>query len=181
MGGLCLLLAPAVLFTKYSELYNYLPSALMITLAVAALTCFPDEDRTLHLRRLGGAALILLGTSYAVCSAHRNWLLGRVAHETGMVLAGIRAAVPGPAAGAEFQLQNDPPIAQGYSLYGLRGVGTLEVFGVTPALQLLYGRSDVTGGFTEGKEGKRVSPAESATHAVYRLVWRDGEIRQGSQ
>ena len=180
MGGLLLLLAPAVLVTKYSEVYNYIPSALMITLVVAVLTRSSDEAPTAWVRRYGGTVLIMLGASYAVCSANRNWLLWRVTRETRAVLAGIRAVVPAPAPGALFLLGNEPRIQQGYSVYGLRGVGTLRAFGATPALQLLYGRTDLSGRLVDSEDRERVQPDEFGGRAAYRLVWQNGSIRRAT-
>lgn len=139
--GLLFAILPVVLFSEYSELYNYIPSMFVWALFLEAIFSL-DLLSVSHKAR--NIVLIIIILLFGWATIRRNLLLISVSSVSKTLSVEVRQLVPYPKKQAEFIFYNKPEQADGYSLYGLQGVGVFEEFGVEPFVQLAYGRSDLS-------------------------------------
>jgi hypothetical protein len=176
-GGLLLGLMPVLLFTEYSEIYNYIPSAFGICLIVKVLIPESYVRPGGFVRRYGVVVLIIIAIFYGVATFCRNILLSNVTIRTQQIALNIVDLIPQPKNGSRFLFLNQPWLEDGYSLYGLEGVNTFESFGTQPVVRLLYDRQDLTGKLVKDSESLARECLLAANRPLYVLVWTRDKLR----
>jgi hypothetical protein len=169
-------LLPVTLLATYSEIHNYVPSIAVIAMFTFLLTSTSYKVSPTFVSKYGSIILVVLTVSFVMGTFARTIWLFDVSRQTSHLLAEIKQAVPGPESGDGFVLQDRVSVTNGYSLYGLRGVGVLESFGVAPALQLIYDLPDLKAVLlsSSGEPGDICRQSASAVQLIHVVTW-DGQ------
>lgn len=138
LSGLILSLIPVILFSNYSELYNYIPS--MFLLALLTESIFKVKQMDLRKARIIILVIIFV---FGLATLRRNLMLGEASATSNKFSILMPQIVYSPQKGENIIFFNKSDLVDGYSLYGLKGVGVFEEFGIEPFTQLTYGRSDL--------------------------------------
>lgn len=170
--GLMATLFPVILYSDYSEIYDYVPSIFAIGLIAYSIKCLvvlliPHFDR-----RIGVSLLFVAIISLGVFTLSRNLILASVAENTKDILMSVPKIITNPDSGAKLIFLNEPIRNDGYSLYGLEGVGSFEEFGIQPAVQLVYDRTDLSASLMKDG-GVTAACSQSDAHELYILKWDD--------
>jgi hypothetical protein len=136
-----ILLSPFVLRVHVSELYLYLPSigscaAAGTLVALIYGAKFPVGAQRLRLAPVGLAAAVAL--IFAASTVGRNVTYHAVGATGDSILHGLQAAYPELPDGTTLYFADEPGIACGLSVMGLRGVEVFESYGIAPAIKMAY-------------------------------------------